>query len=821
MRLNALKLENFRQHPHTELLFHDGLTGIMGPNGAGKTTILEGIAYALYGMSAVRGKKDFIKFTGAPARDSVSVELDFDLAGHRYRVVRGLTSAEVFLDGAEEPIANSTNEVNRMLQQRLGMSCGEFFHTYFTGQKELAVMSAMTPMQRGQFLSRVLGYEKLRVAQDRARDYRLGVERELKGLRAGMPDPDAVTKAASEAKEKSVDANSIAAVARERQRIARETLTAIEPRWTVAQRQRDQSRQLASDILVAGEKEGSLARDGERIAGELRGVEAAKLEIKALLEQTEQLDSLRAESEVLDSLYREDGRRIALIGEQTALEAELSRLRERHERIARAPELEGEVTTDLEQKRAELEEAAGLLEAQRTAWIRDKQEAETKLEALRAQYTELQQQRDRIVALGENGECPTCSRPLGESMHTVVDHLNEQLEAVEVDGAYFRKRFEQLADMPEPIKQLGDQRDAITQQVTALERKLARVQEGVRELSTLTRELEAKEQRLAQLKFEIARVPLGYDEKRHNSVKQDMEQLLPLAARAQKLSGLPEREPSLRREHAKVSAQLAAIRQQLGDLRALAAGISHSEPEFLELKSDFESAATAARAAELAVVSADAAARTAGSALASAQATADDLKRTQEKLDAMQSDVRLHAELDLAFRDMRQELNQQLRPEVSELASGFLAELTDSRYTELELDDEYNVLIIDDGIRKPVLSGGEEDLANLVLRLAISQMIAERAGQSFSLLVLDEVFGSLDELRRFNVIELLRRLQDRFEQVILITHIESVRDRVDHVINVRFNPDTGASVVDQSDGPERVSENDVRQSLELQAAGAE
>src|SRR5207248_4306170 len=98
------------------------------------------------------------------------------------------------------------------------------------------------------------------------------------------------------------------------------------------------------------------------------------------------------------------------------------------------------------------------------------------------------------------------------------------------------------------------------------------------------------------------------------------------------------------------------------------------------------------------------------------------------------------------------------------------------------------------------ISGGEEDVANLVLRLAISQMIAERAGQSFSLLVLDEIFGSLDEVRRHNVVELLRRLQDRFEQVILITHIESVREGLDRVITVRYDEQSGASVVEQSDG---------------------
>ena len=118
----------------------------------------------------------------------------------------------------------------------------------------------------------------------------------------------------------------------------------------------------------------------------------------------------------------------------------------------------------------------------------------------------------------------------------------------------------------------------------------------------------------------------------------------------------------------------------------------------------------------------------------------------------------------------------------------------------MELDDQYNIVILEDGIPKPVLSGGEEDLANLVLRLAISQMIAERAGQNFSLLILDEVFGSLDEARRFNVVELLRGLEDRFEQVILITHIEPVREGVDRVISVRYDADRGCSIVTESEG---------------------
>jgi exonuclease SbcC len=118
------------------------------------------------------------------------------------------------------------------------------------------------------------------------------------------------------------------------------------------------------------------------------------------------------------------------------------------------------------------------------------------------------------------------------------------------------------------------------------------------------------------------------------------------------------------------------------------------------------------------------------------------------------------------------------------------------------VDDNYNILVLDEGEEKPVISGGEEDVANLVIRLAISQMIAERAGHPLSVLILDEVFGSLDLERRDKVIELLHRLGDRFEQVILITHIDSIREGLDQVIQVEYDERSGTSVVSEAGGGE-------------------
>ena len=145
MQLHRVKLVNFRQHAETELVLGLGLTAVIGPNGSGKTTILEAVAWALYGNPAARGSRDSLRRIGAPARAPVRVEVDFSLGAHEYRVVRSLYGAELFQDAGEGPVANSHQSVSHKIVRLLGMTHDEFFSTYFTGQKELAVMASMGP----------------------------------------------------------------------------------------------------------------------------------------------------------------------------------------------------------------------------------------------------------------------------------------------------------------------------------------------------------------------------------------------------------------------------------------------------------------------------------------------------------------------------------------------------------------------------------------------------------------------------------------------------------------------------------------------------
>jgi exonuclease SbcC len=799
VKLHRVQLQNFRQHADSVITFDTGLTGILGTNGSGKTTVLEAIAWALYGNSATRGTRDSIRFSRAAPRSPVRVELDFELAGHRYRIVRRLTDAELYLDGAEQPIANSITGVNELLQRRLGMSRSEFFNTYFTGQKELNVMAAMGPSERAQFLSRVLGYEKLRTAQTLVRDRRRLIAAEAAGLRAGMPDAEAVARLLADSEHRLAVARQAAAAADRARREREATLAELTPRWERAQKERDCLQELLGELRVAETEEAALAREADRVSRELAAVAAARTELEALATELKPLGEVAEEFQRYERLAREEGRRQTLVETERLLLDELTRLRERRARIFNAPVMEEEATIAVEAKRKELEESLGRLEARRTEWVRDRQEAETKRDALRRQYAELKAQRDRIVDLGEDGACPVCTRPLDQHFRGVLEHFDDQLETIAVDGKFYNTRLDQLEEMPEEVKELDEARRALTAEVGTLERRLAKVQAAVQELTQLTKDIGSKEQRHEAVRRDLGAIPPGYDGARHAALRREVERLVPLNERATRLSAQIDRESQLDHDRQRVSESLGTLRDRLASLRERTRTIAFSESEFATLRAAYETAAAEARAADVAAATAQGDANAARLALDSAERSRRELERVQARLDGLQVDRRLHDELDRAYSDLRTDLNFQLRPELSELASAFLHDLTDARYSELELDDNYNVLVLEDGIPKPVISGGEEDLANLVLRLAISQMIAERAGQQFSLLVLDEVFGSLDESRRNNVVELLRRLQDRFEQVILITHIESVREGLDQIINVRYDEETGASVVTQSD----------------------
>lgn len=799
MRITRLKLTNFRQHADTTLEFDSGLTGIIGPNGAGKSTILEAIAWVLYGGSILRGTNETIRFQRAPARSPVRVELDFELGGHRYRVLRGLSMAELYLDGAAEPIANSVTTVAEMLQRRLGMTRTEFFNTYFTGQKDLAVMQALSASERAQFLSRVLGYEKLRVAQDLCAARRRELTSEVAGLRSGMPEREVVLRELALATEA---LHSATKLHEEAERVAQETEVAfadVAPRWQAAQAGREERERIERELAGLAAEEQALLRNVEKLDAELAQVAEARAQLAPMLPDVDALEradeALKQQAALKESHAQRrllETSRANLTKDCAALEGEVARLRES---AAKAEPL----VKDVADRRAELERAQGKLELRRTEWVRERESVESRLRTLRETYADLRDQRDVLLNAGEAGNCPTCTRPLGEHFRAVLETVERQLETVEADGSYFRTRRDQLEAMPADIEHLDELRKKLNADVSALDRRLAEAQQDAKRLVAEEQELESKRTRLASVASDLAALPVGYDAAEHARLEAERERLAERGVVANRLSMRIEREPALQRDRESTLRQREDVIARRQAAEARRTSLSVPEGDYGELRRLYDGIVDARNEAAAKAAVAKGNRENAAAAAERAAQAKSAYEVLASKVAALESDRRVHDELHRAYSELRNELNFQLRPEIGEIASELLKTITDARYTELELDDKYRIQVLEDGVPKPVISGGEEDVANLVLRLAISQMIADRAGQAFSLLILDEVFGSLDDVRRANVVSLLRGLEDRFDQVIVITHIEGVRDGLDRVIQVGVDEETGAAKVTQVD----------------------
>lgn len=72
-------------------------------------------------------------------------------------------------------------------------------------------------------------------------------------------------------------------------------------------------------------------------------------------------------------------------------------------------------------------------------------------------------------------------------------------------------------------------------------------------------------------------------------------------------------------------------------------------------------------------------------------------------------------------------------------------------------------------------SGGEQLRIDLAIRLALAELLANRAGSKVEFIIADEIFGSQDAEHRELVIEAIKAVSDRFKKVLIITHIEQAQ----------------------------------------------
>jgi exonuclease SbcC len=128
-----------------------------------------------------------------------------------------------------------------------------------------------------------------------------------------------------------------------------------------------------------------------------------------------------------------------------------------------------------------------------------------------------------------------------------------------------------------------------------------------------------------------------------------------------------------------------------------------------------------------------------------------------------------------------------IKKDIARTAGEILEEVSD-KYSLLKIDDDFNIMVEDGGDYYPItrFSGGEIDMIAVSVRVAISEYLMRFSQQeaSYSFLILDEIFGSQDIEHREKMISMLRSLEERFPQIIAISHISDVQGQFDTSLQV-------------------------------------
>ncbi len=811
------------------------LACISGQNGSGKSSILDAITWVLFGR-ARKHDESIINLESEAAQ----VTLTFEYEGNLYRVMRtnprGKTTALEFHisengaagnTGNWKPLTESSlRETDQRIADTLRLDYETFINAAFFLQGDADQFTQHNPSDRKRILSQILSLDIWEGYRKKAYLSRRNIESDISHMdgrtteiRHELEQEESRKEQLAELEkqlEAAVDLRKNQDKTVEEIRQYQTLLTEISNKANDLDLQVDKKGKVLEDLrtrLIPRAKEQEICYQAldqeEQVREELSKWEKAKKSLSELDKNAQKfLEDERQRQEPMS----------AIAAEKARIEQEISSLAQRESTIQ---DLLSNLPT-LEKDIKEKQEAITRFEADLK--VRDEKQIEldgalTRLSDAKAENPRLLQEMKELekrigdLESSDGADCPLCGQLMpAEEREALIKELKVQgkergdryrenkklLEASDQKVKGLKKRIADLGQSEKALRAQTQELDRLSLDLSQMKSKQDKwdKEDGLR-LKEIQEQLAnhdfAQEAHKTLQIIDKELKSIGYDPEEHDRIRQSVEAGEDLQVQLQEIEKARAALVPLERDIADITDAIESERnqldalakeqkncsQELDEMNKDAPDLSKAEKDLLELKEKENVLQRQVGAAQQKV-----------SILESQK---NRLAELDTKLGASRDKVRLHKQLEEAFgkNGVPALLIEQALPVIELKANEILDRLsgggmsirfiTQREYADkkrTDLKETLDIQIQDRaGVRDyEMFSGGESFRINFAIRLALSHVLAQRAGARLQTLVIDEGFGSQDEIGRQRLTEAITLVQDDYKLILVITHINALKD---------------------------------------------
>ncbi|QLH05996.1 AAA family ATPase [Nitrosopumilus ureiphilus] len=804
MQINSIELENFRRYKEEIIEFPTGLIGIVGRNGVGKSTLVEALAWCLYGSDAARTKQDEIKRSQAKEREKCRVIIELTFESDALKIERILSgknftpSANLYLNGNPNPHVSGTKAVTDYITHRTKMDYVAFITSIFARQKDLDGLTGMTGATRRKTILRLLRIDQIEDAIKMIKEDSKQNELQIQQIEKYVKDVSILEKELQnmqtqvQIRQKSITIN------QKKVNILKKSLEEHEHRFSILEEKYVKHQEINTKIeglkgLIQGHNQEKITLTKKLD----ESLEAKKVlnKLKPKLDKFEKIKKIKVE---LDSLELKFTEKSSLEDQLKNCKNKISDMQTKISSFHESIKSYGNLDSKINLMNEELRKLEDDLNNQK----QQQNQIDSKIFEKASRKNELNAELIEIQELGDKSECPKCKRPLEDTVEKLVGIITQNIQSITKEIDSFTKEQEIILKHTDNVgKQITlkkQEREEIENQIQIKNNLLTKIGENTKILESYQDEEKTIQNNLFNFKG------INYDKAKHEEIKSEFQKLEKIYQNSIALNEHVKQIDILNSQVDLVGKDIDTSTKQLHSKNTELTTINFNETEYQKVKGKKYEANIEHQTNRENLIKEEQELLQVKDQIQQQENTIKEEKQKQDEIKKIQSTLQELSTLKKLMIDFKSDLMVRIKPQLAAKTSSLLKQITNGRYTSVDFDDDFTLKINDEGINHNIkrFSGGETDLVNLCLRIAISEELSQRSGGSGTqIIILDEIFGSQDERRKASILQALHELTSKFRQILLITHVEDVKDALPYVLNITENPDNTVSIEEEGTLP--------------------